>query len=313
MIRYLALRLLRVGVSQSGHEVVGAALPGGFRRGLAVDIEMIIARGKSLAAPLERGQGPGGNEVHDIRKISHRLHFGRIGRVVEVPGQDHVSLGCPGLKPMEVPGDLGDLGLPFRLGGPARVNQEEPEVKGAAAEGRDVRLMAVRAREVGDIAHVPARDADFPISPNEAELLEIAHLLAGPVRLDIPPRFAGFCLERLGEPLENPIRLEFDDPAEIEVGDHFGELREVPAGIPEPLDIPGADDEVGRRAGLDDGGLGPSLGSDQRQREGDDPQDPSAQPESPTRMPSQNFLFRSRSSAFSQTGLALRQSAGNPR
>jgi len=160
---------------------------------------------------------------------------------------------------MEVPGDLGDLGRPVRLGGPPRVDQEEPEIKAAAAEGRDVGLMAVRPREVGDIAHVPARDPDLGVPPDEAELLDVARLLAGPVRLNVGPRLTRLHLQGPGEVLEDSIRLEFEDPAEIEVGDHLGELGQIPPRIFEPLDVPGADEEGGRRAGFDGGGLGPGL------------------------------------------------------
>ena len=63
--------------------------------------------------------------------------------------------------------------------------------------------------------------------------------------------------------------MEFNDPADVEILDNLGKPGQVPAGIPEPLDVPGAEDQVGGLAGLDVDGLGPDGSGpvDERDRE----------------------------------------------
>lgn len=67
--------------------------------------------------------------------------------------------------------------------------------------------------------------------------------------------------------MEDPIRLEFYDPADIKVGNDLGELGEVSPGVPEPLDVPGAEDQVGGLAGLDVDGLGPGRSDPEEESE----------------------------------------------
>ncbi len=61
--------------------------------------------------------------------------------------------------------------------------------------------------------------------------------------------------------------MEFYDSTDIEVGNDLGEPGEVSPGIPEPLDVPRAEEQVGGLAGLNLDGLGIGGGGPEQEGE----------------------------------------------